>query len=305
MKPSNKNLLKATLIFLAVIIAVTGILVFMKTRVQPPKRITFVNQYTDNIHQESVKLENVTEKELKNDFKLILNRIEMMQRENLITEEERTASINEYLNAYVPAFRTWCEDKFNQSVWSQSNLSFMRQRINEIKRYQSNGDDIINADNMSKLNEVENILTKYYAAWKLEKISIHNSQESRINLNKAKEYKQDPHLSKCTALMNSLNRLTSRYQQSHYNYVNKLVQKLDMSNYPTKYTMNEWAENYTTAKSAINDYNSVASSLYGVSTDSFDLVEYKRAAKYGFREMISAWDPSDNDIRRTYNNIFN
>ena len=305
MKPSNKNILKASLITLAVILAVVGVLIFMKTRVQPPKRIAIVNQYTDNIHQESGKLDNATDKELKNGFNLILNRTEMMKKENLISAEEYTASISEYLNAYVPAFRTWCENKFNQSVWPQADLSFMRQRIKEIKRYQTNGNEVITADNMAKLNEVDNVLNKYYAAWKLEKISIHNSRESRANLNKAREYKQDPHLSKCTALMNSLNRLPSKYQQSHHYNVNRLVQQLDMSNYPNKYMMNEWAENYTTAKSAINDYNSVASSLYGVSTDSFDLVEYKRAARSGFRDMISSWDPSDNDIRRTYNSIFN
>ena len=305
MKSSKKNILKATLISLAVIIAVTGVLVFMKTRVQPPKRVAFTNQYTDNIHQESEKLNNVSEKELKDDFKLILNRIEMMRQEDLISEEERRTSLGEYLNAYVPAFRTWCEDKFNQSVWTQSNLSFMRQRINEIKRYQTNGNEIVNADNMAKLREVEDVLTKYYAAWKLEKISIHNSRESRENLNKAKGYKQDPHLSKCTALMNSLNRLKSKYQQSHYNNVYKLVQQLDMGNYPTKYMLNEWAENYATAKSAINDYNSVASSLYGVSTDNFGLEDYKRSARNGFGGMISAWDPSDESIRRTYNSIFN
>ena len=53
MKKAKKNLLKSGLIALAVLLAVSAVLVFLKTRVQPPRRINYINQYVENIHQAS------------------------------------------------------------------------------------------------------------------------------------------------------------------------------------------------------------------------------------------------------------
>ena len=75
-----------------------------------------------------------------------------------------------------------------------------------------------------------------------------------------------------------------------------------MSNFPSANQIDEWAEKYKAAKSAISDYNSVASSLYHTSTSDFNLNSYYYEAKSGFRNKISKWDPVS--IRRPYEKTF-
>lgn len=303
MKKSNKNVLKITFIALAVILAASAVLVFLKTRVQPPKQLSYVNPYTENIHQASEDIADADEQALETEFQRVTNRVKLMRQENLITEEEYTSSVSEFVNAYVPAFRNWCEQRFNQSVWPSETLRFMRNRINEVKHYNAEGgNSIVSEENTAKLDEVSKVLNDYDAAWKLQRVAIRKSEDSRTNLAKAKRFKQDSHLSKCTALVNMLNNLPSRYQQSHYSHVNTLVRGLSMINFPSKTQVSEWAEKYRNAKSAINDYNSVAASLYHTSKSDFNLESYYIQAKYGFQSKISVWDPES--IRRPYEQTF-
>ncbi|MBQ3734621.1 MAG: hypothetical protein II859_11755 [Bacteroidales bacterium] len=303
MKKSNKNVLKITLVVVAVILAVGAVLVFMKTRVQPPTRLTYVNQYTANIHQAAESIANADERALETEFQRVTNRIRLMQQESLITNEEYTGSVSEFVNAYVPAFRNWCEQRFNQSAWPGETIRFMRSRINEVNRYNAEGgNSIVSGENATKLGEVNKVLNDYDAAWKLQNVAIHKSDDSKTNLAKARRYKQDSHLSKCTALVNMLNNLPSRYQQLHYNHVNALVRGLSMAHFPAKNQVREWADKYKNAKSAVNDYNSVASSLYHTTTSNFNLDSYYNQAKTGFRNKISVWDPEN--IRKPYEQTF-
>lgn len=303
MKKANKNLLKVTLIVLAVLAAVTAVLVFLKSRMEPPQRLTYTNQYTEDIRNEAEQIANADEQALEQSFKLVINRIELMKKENLITDEERNSSIAEFMNAYVPAFCNWCEQRFGQSVWPNATLQFMRGRINEVNRYDAAADySIVSEENKILLDEVDKVLKDYNEAWRLQSVAIHKSSDSRTNLNKARRFKNDSHLSKCSALVNMLDNLPSRYQQSHFNYVNSLVKGLSMSNFPSANQIDEWAEKYKAAKSAISDYNSVASSLYHTSTSDFNLNSYYYEAKSGFRNKISKWDPVS--IRRPYEKTF-
>lgn len=297
MKKAKKNLLKTCLIVLAVLLAVGAVLIFLKTRVQPPRKIAYVNQYTENIHQASERIARADAQGLEQDFQLVINRIELLKREGLISAEESAGSLSEFVNAYVPAFRNWCEQRFNQSVWPEKSLQFMQRRIDEVKRI-----NVANSENVAKLNEVDKILKDYRAAWKLQKVAVHSSGDARSNLAKANQFKQDAHLSKCTALVNMLNGLPSLYQRRHSNYVLSLVSSLDMSHYTSENQIGEWATKYKKAKSAVNDYNSVASSLYNTSSNEFNLNDYYRQAKLGFRSKIDSW--SDHRVREEYEQTF-
>lgn len=296
MKKAKKNLLKSGLIALAVLLAVSAVLVFLKTRVQPPREITYVNQYKENIHQVSEQIARADEQALEQDFLIVINRIELIKQEGLISEEESAASLSEFVNAYVPAFRDWCEQKFNKPEWPQQTLQFMRRRIDEVKRY-----NVANSENVAKLNEVDKILKDYNEAWKLKNAAIRSSSDSRSNLAKANQFKQDAHLSKCTALMNMLNNLPTVYQRSHFNHVSSLVRGLSMNNFQHDYQINEWGSKYKSAKSAVNDYNSVASSLYHTNTSDFNLNNYYLQAKQGFRNKIDSWSDYATDYETTFN----
>lgn len=303
MKKSNKNVLKITLIAMAIVLAVGAVLVFLKTRVQPPKQLTYVNPYTEDIHQASKNIANADEQALETEFQRTTNRIKQMRQENLITDEEYTNCISEFVNAYVPAFRSWCEQRFNKSLWPGETIHFMRSRINEVKRYNTeSGNSILCEENTAKIDEVSKVLNDYDTAWRLQSVAIRSSSDSKSNLAKASQYKQDNLLSKCTALVNMLNNLPSRYQQLHYNHIDTLVRGLSMSHFQSKTQILEWADKYKNAKNAVNDYNSVASSIYHTSTNDFNLNSYYSQAKNSFRDKISIRD-SEN-VRKSYEQTF-
>ena len=246
MKKAKKNLLKSGLIALAVLLAVSAVLVFLKTRVQPPRRINYINQYVENIHQASEQIAHADERGLEQDFQIIINRIELLKQEELISDEEAAASLSEFVNAYIPAFRNWSEQQFNQPEWPQQTLQLMRRRIDEVRRY-----NVASSENVAKLNEVDKILKDYNEAWKLKNAAIRSSRDSRSNLAKANQFKRDAHLSKCTALMNMLDNLPMVYQKSHLNHVSSLVKGLSMNNFQNDYQINEWAAKYKSASLSI------------------------------------------------------
>jgi len=297
MKTKSNYILKVALIVLFAALAVGGVLFFMKSRVQPPKSLEYVNQYTENIEQETNHIAHANEQSLEQDFQRVINRIDLLRSENLINNDEYKTSLSDFINGYVPSFRDWCEQQFNNNVWPKNTLAFMQKRLNEMRRHRS----ILTEDNKTKLNEVEKVLNDYDKAWKLKKIAITSSAESRTHLHEANQFKQDPHLKNCTELMDMLNRLPETYKNSHYRHVNSLVQKLNIDNY-SKYDVNLWGTRYNEAKSARRDYNNAAPSLYGVETSDFNLDEYYWNAKNGFYDMISVYDRQD--IRDSYRDVF-
>ena len=304
MKKRKNTLIKVILLVLAVVVCVTGVLIFMKTRVQPPTRIDYINPYTEDIHKESERLENATDADISMGFPLIINRIELMKQENLLTEGEQEECLNEFVNSYIPAFRLWCENQFSQSVWPKETLDFMQQRLNELNHYKTHpdGSALISEENTTRVEEVRKILKDYNEAWTLGRIQIKKASDSRTHLRKANAFKQDPHLSKCTALVNFLNQLPSKYQKSHYNHVKAKVDKLGMTHYPQAEQIHQWAEQYKASKEAIKDYNSVAQSLYRVTQNNFNIDSYYEEAKSGFRSKINCWDPIE--LRDEYEDTF-
>ncbi len=291
---------------LAVVLAVSAVLVFLKTRVQPPSRLSYTNQYIDNLRHSSEQVGRMDDSNLEREFLGFVDRIDFMKNENLITNEEYIGCFEEFVNAYIPAFRKWCDRQFDQPVWPNKTLQFMRTRINEVRRYNETVGygPFISDENEAHLNEVDKILKDYNGAWKLSKVSIRSKEDSRKNLAKARQYRQDAYLSKCTALTKMLDNLPSRYQKSHYEYVNSLVKGLDMAHYPSATQVTEWATNYKKAKAAIADYNSAAEdrNLYHTSSSDFNLNTYYQRAKEGFWNKISPWDPYE--VRSPYEQTF-
>lgn len=303
MKKKNKTPLKICLILVAVLVAVFAVLMFVKTRVQPPKQIVYVNQYTENLQKLTAHLTNVNDARLESHYQLVTERIELMQEENLISQEERDNSYSEFMNEYVPAFKLWCDHKFSASVWEKPDLQFMRARVTELQQ----NEQLISSENNTKLEEVKKVLTDYDEVWKLGRVNITKSLDSRNYLNKAKIYKQDPVLSHCTAVMNFLETLKSTYQKKHFAYVNNKVKSLKDDNYELS-EIKKWRDDYNAAGTMIQDYNSAASTLYGVASNNFELSKYFGMAKDGFRRRIqtmSKWDEGYNSIRNDYQGVFN
>lgn len=299
MKKTNKTILKVALVVLAAVLAVSAVLVFLKTRVQAPQQLTYTNQYAEDIHREAGEIANTSSKELEQSFLSVTDRIELFRQEGLLSNDECDSRLSEYLNDYVPAFRSWCDQQFHQSIWPGQTLAFMRDRIRELTRYSTAG-ATISGDNTTKLQEVTKVLDDYEAAWKLQSVRITNSSISRPNLQKARNYRQDPYLSNCTALMEMLQKLPETYRRSHHAHVSGLVNALRMSNFTNKSQIDEWGRKYQNAQSAVSDYQSAARQLYNASSDDFGMSTRYQEAKSGFARMIDEYDYE----AETYYNIF-
>lgn len=301
----KKNIfLKICLIVLSVVLAVFAVLFFMKTRVQPPKQLTFTNQYTTNTHQLTSQLSNVTDKQLENDFQLLQERIELLRDEDLISDNEKNESFTEFINEYVTVFRPWCDRKFKASVWEETDLHFMRGRVNDLLQ----NSDVISSENNAKVNEVKKVLDDYNALWNLGTVKITSSYDSKKYLAEAKKYKDDHYLSNCTKVMDFLNGLNSNYQKKHFNHVKSMVNNLTKFNRYELTNLESWNSDYGKAKSAKNDYNNVASSLYGVLSDDFGLYDCFEKAKKGFanriKEEVSKWSNEYYPAIESYEGVF-
>lgn len=301
MKESSKTTLKICLLFVGVSLAIVAVLTYMKSRMTPPNKLDYKNQYVFNIQQMSDELSHSNNQQLEESYQLIDSRIQLFASEGFIDSDNQEACITAFSNEYSKAFKTWADSKFHASVWNSGDLSFMRSRIKKL-REKGHLDDTSKV----KLSQVEKVLNDYNSAIGICNATVTSSAQSKQLLSKASAYRNNSYLSHCVSLQNKLIDLPTHLQKSHHTYVANTVKKL----MPTKYNLTQiaqWGENYRKARELVEDYNDNAYSLYGVGTDNFDLNDYWHASKYYFKEQLdklSRWDDAYSSANRDYYNVF-
>lgn len=294
-----RKTIKIILLFFCMCFAVVAVMIYMKTRIQPPKSIQYVNQYVNNINRASSSLSVVSDNDLELTYALVNNRISLFRSENLIEENEKIECTRTFSTSYVNVFRTWCEKKFTASVWIDADHSFMRKRIADLRT-------INNLENVDKLQEVEKVLNDYRSAWRLGSSTVTSSSDSRNRMAKGRQYQNDNYLSHSTKLMEYLDKLPLKLYQSHRTYISYKVNRLFCGNYDIS-QIAQWGEDYRDAQSLVNDFNNNVNALYGESQEDFGLNDQFMAAQYYFDYMInemSRFDSNYSVALRDYINVF-
>lgn len=279
-----KTFNKIALLIVSIVLAVGGVLIFAKTRVEPPKALKPVDQYAMDLQNEVNKLSTFRNDIRKADslFLLTKKKIAIYASENKIDGQERGTYDKQMLVSFVPILVQYAHDKFQQSVWYKSNLDYIEERIAIIKSLPT---AFANMPNQHKadINELVNVLNRYRDA---RRVSMHRSfhgiAAARRSISLAREYANDRWLRHCADLVHGLNQVRPSIGKSHYYYVQSQVNKL------ANYRSYSWSYFDNTLVQHVSDqievYENNARKLYG-SNDDVDQLLSK--ARYYYQQAKS------------------
>ena len=278
-KESMKVFVKIFILVLAVVLAVGCIMIYAKTKVEPPIASNQINQYMNDLSENNRLLEKkISSTQEDSVLHVALSHIKIFSQEDRITKAEADKATDAMLDRYVPLFLQHSFERFSKNVWNTNDHKYMMGVIGSLKQIQhSDGRLALRKQTVDSLALVENIISRYNQACEVAKhthfTSVANAQNT---INKAQQFAHDRWLSNCTSLVRDLNNVKPRLADSHFQYLSSMVGKL--SQYRSlSYT---YYENTLVpqVENAVTEYDKKATSLYGSKRSVADL--WKRAEAY-------------------------
>lgn len=101
----NKSI-KITLLIVAIIVAVSGVMAYYKTVVSPPSRMSFKNQYVAAIKNDIAEVKKLsTINELDSSFVAITHEINFMWKDSLLQSKEQDELLESFAVQYITSVR--------------------------------------------------------------------------------------------------------------------------------------------------------------------------------------------------------
>lgn len=263
-----KVTVKILILVLSIALAIGGVMVYAKTRVEPPVAFQPINQFEKDLNHlySDLKKSGAAHEEDMIYLKTI-DRISVFENENRLTQVESDKHRDKLVACYSPIFLKRCFTAFDKSDWKDIDHSYMlivSKRLHSVKH--TDGSKVLRKTTIDSLTLVENIISDYRQARIISRSTAYKGVTSAQNtINQAKKYANDTYISKCTDLRNALNNVRSGIAQSHYNYISSEVEKL--SNY--RYYGQQYYENTLVPQvdAAVTEYDNKANALYGSKKD--------------------------------------
>lgn len=223
----KKTTIKIALLVVAILMAFGGIMVYYKTIVSPPDNCEFENQFYES---DKIDIDNIQYAEtyfnIDTTYFAIIHRIDFQYSSGLLTDSERDKLMKDFSEKYVRKFCDICNDKFNKSVWNETELLNMKNRISELRKLSKTDGQAIIVSNGS-LDKVNNVIDNYYKAKAIASVSGYKGiQVAKQIIEKAKIYVSMSPINNCTELVSRLNSVSTRLEQAHYSYLVGQVEKL-------------------------------------------------------------------------------
>lgn len=257
--------IKILLLVVAVIVAIGGVLFYMKTIVSPPQQLSFKNQYEIQLKKDIEDFRKVGQDSLERTFAMLADKSRRFKAESVIDEKAFDQNYAEIIGVYSPKLAQYCFGQFSKSVWDDGDLKWMEGRIAQLRDLTvENGSKKIMSDFSEadgKFTIILKTIGKYREAKALSnRTDFSGLDEARARINKANQYKQDDYLKNNASLVKALNNLPSRLEASHYATLRSKVNQL--ANY-----YNYSADSYDTMSdrvvAALKEYKQNARSVYG------------------------------------------
>ena len=259
-----KTTLKIGILLIALVLAVGGIMIYAKTKVNPPTTPRQIDVYSSDLAQCKISLQNVSKKEsVDSVFFTIIDRIRIYSQEGKIRDAVTNKELDDAVGIYMPMYLRRCFEKFEQSVWYDSEHARMLVEIADLRKIKhSDNTDVINNSTQDSLNIIIQTINRYKQARRISKSTrftgVSNAQSI---ISQARLLANDKYLSNCTDLKNALNSVRSEIAQSHYRYISAQVEKL--SQY--RYFGQSYYDNTLVPQvdAAVTEYDNKAVALYG------------------------------------------
>ena len=227
-----KNIgVKIVILGLVITVAVAGVLVFYPTIVAPPVDVPVSNLHKSTLASDIRGFSDM-EDDAFNDslYNVVVDKIALYKSENFITKGEADSKTNALVQSYVPVFYELCYDKFEASVWYESDHKAMRDRITELRNLKiDNGmSNAVSGSCETSLAGIEKIITDYNDAKSLiaSSYSFESVKKAEETIKKADEYLETKPLINCTELEEQLGNVRKNLANAHYNYVDKQINGL-------------------------------------------------------------------------------
>lgn len=220
---------KIFILVLSIALAIGGVMVYAKTRVDPPVAFQPINQFEkdlNHLYSDLKKAGAAREEDMI--YLKAIDRISVFEKENRLTQAESDKHRDKLIDGYSPIFLKRCFSAFDKSVWKDLDHDYMlivSKRLHSVKH--SDGSKVLNKTTIDSLALVENIISNYRQAKNISRSTTYRSVSSAQNtINQAQKYANDTYISKCTDLRNALNNVKTSIAQSHYAYISAQVEKL-------------------------------------------------------------------------------
>ncbi len=284
----NKSV-KILLLAVAVIIAIGGVLLFMKTIVSPPQDLEFKNQYELALNQKIEGFKKVDSDNLEREFVTLTDLAHRFKAESSIDDKLFDKEYTEIIGVYSPKFAQYCFAQFQKSVWDANDLKWMEERISQLRNLTIEDGSRRIMDSYSEVNGKFSIILKTIGKYREASDLVNSTRysgiaDARAKIQQANRFKQDDYLRNNASLMKALNSLPSRLETSHYAALRTKVNTL--SNY-----YNYSAESYDALSdnilAALKEYKNNAKSIYGVSRS---LSELEAEASMYYNEAVEYYN---------------
>ena len=268
----NKSV-KILLLVVAVIIAIGGVLLFMKTIVSPPQDLEFKNQFEVALNQKIDVFKKVDSNNLEREFATLTDLAHRFKSESNIDDKLFDKEYTEIIGVYSPKFAQYCFGQFQKSVWDESEHKWMEERIAQLRKLTVEDGSRKIMDNYAESDGRFSIILKTIGKYREAKALSNRTgysglSEARSRISKANQYKQDDYLKNNAALMKALNSLPSRLEASHYASLRAKVNTL--ANY-YNYSADSYDALSDNVVAALKEYKQNAQSVYGESRSLSDL----------------------------------
>lgn len=171
--------------------------------------------------------------------------------------------MDDAVGIYMPMYLRRCFEKFEQSVWYDSDHARMLVEIADLRKIKhSDNTNVIDNSTQDSLNIIIQTINRYKQARRISKSTRFTGvSNAQFVISQARLLANDKYLSNCTDLKNALNSVRSEIAQSHYRYISAQVEKL--SQY--RYFGQSYYDNTLVPQvdAAVTEYDNKAVALYG------------------------------------------
>jgi len=268
MKVNMKVAVKIFILVLAVTLAIGGVMIYAKTKVEPPVSPQQTNQYLNDLSKCYSSFGKVS-KGIQEDsiFYTTFNRIGIFLQEDKISKQEADKGTDILLEKYVPLFLNRSFALFKQNVWNESDHNYMLGTIKGLRLItHSDGKEALSKITKDSLVQVEKIIARYREARLISKQTHYSGvANAQSTISKARQFANDAWLSNCTDLVRALNSVKTNIAESHYSYAESMVEKLSKYRY---YSQSYYDDTLVPqVDAAVTEYDNKASALYGSKKD--------------------------------------
>lgn len=259
----NKSI-KIMVLTLALLAAIALVLIFVGSIARPPQELTFNNQYIISVNKDIAKInKNTGDTELDSAYVAILHELRLIWQDSLVSAQQHDELKESFVKNYVEGYVASCNRKFAQSVWNEGDLGQMQSHIKEIQNLKTSDNSVIvGGDVNNSLNDVNNIIVRYYAAKKAATASGYNGWDSaKERIKTAKDYAESSPLRNNVDLVNKLSEVPGRLNRSHVGHLSSRVREL--SNYYYYHDKEQFDKLSREIYSEIDSYKKNAKSVYG------------------------------------------